>query len=72
MREPRYFRLVFVPGYRDKCFRYNNNPSKIKNMLNQPVKNEPKKLIVAVLYVKLIRLISNYVKIEFNDLRNLS
>ena len=41
-------------------------------MLNQPVKNEPKKLIVAVLYVKLIRLISNYVKIEFNDLRNLS
>ena len=39
-------------------------------MLNQPVKNEPKILIYAVYYDKLVWLISNSPRIKFDDLRN--
>ena len=52
--KPRYFCLVFLLGFQEKCLRLNIYQSRIKNISNQPVKNEPKVLILMVNYVKLV------------------
>ena len=69
MREPRQFSQVSLQEFREKCLRQDQNRAIVKNMFNQPVKNEPKILIVLVNYVRSVRSASKFVSIKFNDLR---
>ena len=43
----------------------------MKNMLNQPVKNEPKVFIALVNNVNLFRYASDFLRIKFKGLKNL-